>query len=95
MRAKRMVQSSSAGEEEENKGEHEQAKNKRLVRGCCTISWDQQRKEAGKAREVKDQECEAKDQGLLMSGLALPSRVDRPKIRSVDWGKAEALNMRC
>jgi hypothetical protein len=44
---------------------------------------------------VKDQECEAKDQGLLMSGLELPSRVDRPEIRSVDWGKAEALNMRC
>ena len=29
-------------------------KNKQLVRGCCTISWDQQRKGGRKAREVKD-----------------------------------------
>jgi hypothetical protein len=28
--------------------------NKQLVRGCCTISWDQQRKAGRKAREVKD-----------------------------------------
>jgi hypothetical protein len=65
MRAKRMVQSSSAGEEEENKGEHEQAKNKRLVRGCCTISWDQQRKAGRKARELKNR-------SWLMAALALP-----------------------
>jgi hypothetical protein len=35
---------------EENKGQAGQAQNKQLVRGCCTISWDQQRKAAEKRR---------------------------------------------